>query len=143
MLELTLRRLLAAFIQSKETKEVTATPRPRPHRQPYLSFLCFDVEATCEAGTNFDYPNEIIVRQLEKSSWSWTNAQEFPVVLLQWTEDDSETSASRSDGPDTSPLRTRRLTIIDTFHTFVRPTWRPQLSEFCTSLTGIQQVISW
>jgi 3'-5' exoribonuclease 1 len=29
--------------------------------QPYKSFLCFDVEATCEAGRTFEYPNEIIV----------------------------------------------------------------------------------
>jgi hypothetical protein len=29
--------------------------------QPYQSFLCFDVEATCSGGKDFDYPNEIIV----------------------------------------------------------------------------------
>lgn len=33
----------------------------RPPRQPYLSYLCFDVEGTCEGGKGFDYPNEIIV----------------------------------------------------------------------------------
>lgn len=33
-----------------------------------------------------------------------------------------------------------RLEIVDTFRSFVRPSWRPQLSTFCTALTGITQV---
>lgn len=53
-------------------------------------------------------------------------------MLLQWAEDDSE-----------SGERTRRLVTVDTFHSYVRPTWRPKLSEFCTNLTGIQQVSFW
>lgn len=32
----------------------------RPH-QPYAAFLVLDVEATCFQGTDFNYPNEIIV----------------------------------------------------------------------------------
>lgn len=30
-------------------------------KQPVRSFLCFDVEATCREGREFDFPNEIIV----------------------------------------------------------------------------------
>lgn len=30
-------------------------------KQPYEAFLLLDVEGTCELGTNFNYPNEIIV----------------------------------------------------------------------------------
>ena len=30
-------------------------------KQPIRSFLCFDVEATCREGREWDYPNEIIV----------------------------------------------------------------------------------
>ncbi|CEH19496.1 Predicted exonuclease [Ceraceosorus bombacis] len=31
------------------------------------------------------------------------------------------------------------LVVVDTFHTFVRPTWRPRLTRFCRELTGIDQ----
>ncbi|WWC92713.1 uncharacterized protein L201_007672 [Kwoniella dendrophila CBS 6074] len=79
-------------------------------KQPYKSFLCFDVEATCRPGKEFDWPNEII---------------EFPVVLLQWTEPD-ETGK-------------RRLHKVDQFRSYVRPTWSPILTDFCKDLTGITQ----
>jgi 3'-5' exoribonuclease 1 len=32
-----------------------------PYLQPYDAFLVLDVEATCLQGTDFNYPNEIIV----------------------------------------------------------------------------------
>lgn len=56
--------------------------------------------------------------------------QEFPVVLLHWVADD-ETSET--------PGR-KRLQTKATFQRYVKPTWQPKLSEFCTTLTGIQQV---
>jgi hypothetical protein len=31
-------------------------------KQPFEVFLVLDVEGTCDLGTDFDYPNEIIVR---------------------------------------------------------------------------------
>jgi len=31
-------------------------------KQPYEAFLVLDVEATCHEGSDFDWPNEIIVR---------------------------------------------------------------------------------
>ena len=31
-------------------------------KQPYEVFLILDIEGTCDLGTNFNYPNEIIVR---------------------------------------------------------------------------------
>jgi 3'-5' exoribonuclease 1 len=46
------------------------TPPRRPQslqlriQQPYDAFLILDVEATCFQGTDFDYPNEIIVRSV-------------------------------------------------------------------------------
>ncbi|KAH9854042.1 ribonuclease H-like domain-containing protein [Lenzites betulinus] len=79
-------------------------------KQPYDAFLVLDVEATCVAGAGFDYPNEII---------------EWPVCLLRWK--------------DKVKGKARQLEVVDEFRSFVRPTWRPQLSEFCTSLTGITQ----
>jgi 3'-5' exoribonuclease 1 len=76
------------------------------------------VEATCEkiegpyTRLAFSYPNEII---------------EFPVVLLKWQRMDEE-------GTEWA------LVQVDEFHSFVRPTWNPRLSSFCSELTGISQV---
>lgn len=50
-------------------------------------------------------------------------AQEWPVCLLGWRD--------KTNGI---------LDIVSEFRTFVKPTWRPGLSEFCTRLTGITQV---
>ncbi|KAF8874627.1 ribonuclease H-like domain-containing protein [Gymnopilus junonius] len=84
-----------------------------PHRakQPYDVFLVLDIEGTCKAGTDFNYPNEII---------------ECPVVVLQWTDKDESGTATK-------------LEVVDEFRTFVRPTWRPTLSDFCMELTAITQ----
>ncbi|WVR08125.1 hypothetical protein IAU60_005171 [Kwoniella sp. DSM 27419] len=79
-------------------------------KQRYTSFLCFDVEATCRPGKEFDWPNEII---------------EFPVVLLRWTDLDASGK--------------RKLERIDHFRSYVRPTWSPILTNFCKDLTGITQ----
>ncbi|KAA1471259.1 hypothetical protein DENSPDRAFT_775988 [Dentipellis sp. KUC8613] len=80
-------------------------------QQPYDAFLVLDVEATCLQGTDFQWPNEII---------------EWPVCLLKWTDKQQSGAASR-------------LQIVDEFRSFVKPTWRPRLSQFCTDLTGITQ----
>ncbi|KAH9946291.1 ribonuclease H-like domain-containing protein [Epithele typhae] len=80
-------------------------------KQPYDAFLVLDVEATCIQGAGFDYPNEII---------------EWPVCLLRWTD-------------KTNKGKARTLEVVDEFRSFVRPTWRPQLSSFCHALTGITQ----
>ncbi|KZO95251.1 hypothetical protein CALVIDRAFT_483258 [Calocera viscosa TUFC12733] len=80
-------------------------------RQPFDAYLVLDVEATCEEGGGFDWPNEII---------------EWPVVLMKWSEMDTSGRLST-------------LTPVAEFRSFVRPTWAPLLSPFCTSLTGITQ----
>ncbi|KAG8900435.1 hypothetical protein FRB99_006045 [Tulasnella sp. 403] len=81
-------------------------------RQSYDAFLVLDVEATCAPGSTFDYPNEII---------------EWPVVLMRWVDKDEVTG------------RAAELVVVDEFRSYVRPTWRPKLTDFCTSLTGITQ----
>lgn len=48
---------------------------------------------------------------------------EFPVVVLHW-----------------NPVA-REYEETGRFHRFVRPLWRPQLSTFCKSLTGIDQSV--
>ncbi|KAI0083989.1 ribonuclease H-like domain-containing protein [Irpex rosettiformis] len=80
-------------------------------KQPYDAYLVLDVEATCMPGTDFNYANEII---------------EWPVCLLRWKYKDEKGKASR-------------LEVVDEFRSFVKPSWRPQLSSFCTTLTGITQ----
>ncbi|KAJ3535068.1 hypothetical protein NMY22_g6655 [Coprinellus aureogranulatus] len=80
-------------------------------KQTIDAFLVLDVEATCQQGTDFNYTNEII---------------EFPVCLMKWKDKGEDALASQ-------------LEIVDEFRTFVRPTWRPTLTEFCTELTGISQ----
>jgi 3'-5' exoribonuclease 1 len=76
-------------------------------KQPFEVFLVLDIEGTCDLGTDFNYPNEII---------------ELPVCMLRWKDrtDDSRASA---------------LELVEEFRTFVRPTWKPTLSSFCTQLT--------
>ena len=70
------------------------------------------------------YPNEIIASVSDRISFlSLTASQEWPVCLLGWRD--------KTNGI---------LDVISEFRSFVRPTWRPELSEFCTRLTGITQV---
>lgn len=60
---------------------------------------------------------------VESGSFDYPNEIiEWPVCLLRWSEDTE-----------------RRLEIVDEFRSFVRPSWRPQISAFCTSLTSITQ----
>ncbi|KAH9951390.1 ribonuclease H-like domain-containing protein [Amylocystis lapponica] len=83
-------------------------------KQAYDAFLVLDVEGTCvdsDGLRGFNYPNEII---------------EWPVLLLRWRDKDRSGIA-------------RELEVVDEFRSFVKPTWRPQLSQFCTNLTGITQ----
>ncbi|CCM02888.1 uncharacterized protein FIBRA_05002 [Fibroporia radiculosa] len=81
-------------------------------KQPYDAFLVLDVEGTCvEGSSSFDYPNEII---------------EWPVCLLRWKDKSPDGIA-------------KELVVVAEFRSFVRPTWRPLLSQFCTNLTGITQ----
>lgn len=49
------------------------------------------------------------------------------MLLLRWRNKDKEG-------------RAKELVQVDEFRSFVKPSWRPELSAFCTSLTGITQV---
>ncbi|KAF9955702.1 hypothetical protein BGZ72_003496 [Mortierella alpina] len=87
----------------EQTVDMSEPPRKTLHMNSrYDYYLCFDVEATCEKGFSFEFPNEVI---------------EFPVVLL--------------DGST--------FEVVDEFHSYVKPTNRPILSDFCIELTGISQ----
>jgi hypothetical protein len=52
---------VSAISHVEKTQEVHGPTRKKWGKQPYRSFLCFDVEATCSGGKDFHYPNEIIV----------------------------------------------------------------------------------
>lgn len=150
--------------EAKEAKE--GISEKKRGKQPCRAFLCFDVEATCRGGKEFNWPNEIIVSYLVSvhvmiGRKKKLILQEFPVVLLRWSEDVHPPSNMEGDnedvhspanmegdneaGPSTSESRKGRegrLIIVDTFHTYVKPVWSPQLSDFCVKFTGITQV-SW
>ena len=84
---------------------------------PFRYFICIDFEATCDG--------EIVIRDGKKSFRSsrtkgqyWQNEiLSFPVVIVD--------------------LKTR--TVCDEFHTFIRPTINPILTDYCKQLTGISQ----
>ena len=50
--------------QKLESTKITPSPNPFKGRikQPFEVFLVLDIEGTCDLGTDFNYPNEIIVR---------------------------------------------------------------------------------
>jgi hypothetical protein len=117
-----------------------------------------------------DWPNEVIVCPKESTCdivhltptyCYWVTMQEFPVILVQWEtpapiNSAAEDLSTRESPPSPDSVSTnstveRKITppqaeplpslkIVDQFHSYVRPTWRPDLSTFCTSLTGITQV---
>ncbi|KAG1756283.1 ribonuclease H-like domain-containing protein [Suillus paluster] len=98
--------------QDQEDLNVTISQKQDARvKQPYEAFLVLDVEATCQEGAGFEWPNEII---------------EWPVCLMRWKDKSNLGKACQ-------------LEIVDEFRSFVKPTWRPQLSQFCTELTGITQ----
>ncbi|QRW15279.1 3'-5' exonuclease [Ceratobasidium sp. AG-Ba] len=116
----TMQRVVAFLLSATPTdpEPVVDTPPPVQEtvippgiKQPLDYLLAFDVEATCVQGTDFNWPNEII---------------EWPVVLLKWSDKDTEG-------------RARTLEVVDEFRSYVKPVWRPKLSDFCTALTGISQ----
>lgn len=95
------------------------------------------------------FPNEII---------------EWPVVLLRWARkrsDEVEAEAAgevhdggepvveavEADEGEEGELAAEEaregewmLEVVDEYHSFVKPTWKPKLSAFCTELTAIEQV---
>jgi 3'-5' exoribonuclease 1 len=78
------RRLLKAFYKTEEPdeesmarsaeerrvrEEAVFEDRQESAQETWKSFLCFDVEATCRGGREYDWPNEVIVGYLPFSSY--------------------------------------------------------------------------
>lgn len=57
------------------------------------------------------------------------------MILCRWKES-WDGKPMTGDGS----MKGSRLEQLDTFHTYVRPTWKPILTDFCSTLTGITQV---
>ena len=75
------------------------------------------------------------------------------MILLQWRRKiDPQVESTRSlaqnelrqegdnEEGDEEDQDEWELYQVDEFHSFVKPNWNPQLSSFCTELTGITQV---
>ncbi|EGG12832.1 uncharacterized protein MELLADRAFT_114944 [Melampsora larici-populina 98AG31] len=95
----------------------------KPRGQEFHSFLCLDVESTCINSNqrHLDNPHNLNEYQL---AWMYPNEIiEWPVILMQWRH-----CSGRWE-----------LYEVDRYRSFVKPTWRPEISEFCTQLTGITQ----
>lgn len=71
-----IRRLLKAFYKSEDPEaespeqsaedmklreEEVYQERLESAQETWKSFLCFDVEATCRGGREYDWPNEVVV----------------------------------------------------------------------------------
>ncbi|KAL8284280.1 hypothetical protein RQP46_005029 [Phenoliferia psychrophenolica] len=130
-----LARRLRLHSQNAARPESPPPPETRPPGQDFDAFLVIDVEATCErieglhSKLAFSYPNEII---------------EWPVVLLTWTKKVTAPVLDTAGDPtgahaDVVDDDEWELTVKDEYHSFVKPSWSPQLSPFCTELTGITQ----
>ncbi|EPQ31864.1 uncharacterized protein PFL1_00063 [Pseudozyma flocculosa PF-1] len=123
-----LRKARASASPQHDRAEPHADRAPR-WTPEHDSFLVLDVEATCEVTRRYGYddrgppvgsPGAYYSAKI--TNYDYPNEIiEFPVVLLQWNE-------------DRTALETK-----DTFQSYVRPVWRPKLSQFCKDLTGITQ----
>lgn len=57
-------KLVISSPQPRVTPAKPPSPtKPKP-KQPFHAFLVLDVEGTCQLGSDFDYPNEIIVSSI-------------------------------------------------------------------------------
>ena len=124
-----LKRGRAIFGNRTQAANQQTPSEPIEWQPEYDSFLVLDVEATCERNRKYGFdsagpppnsPGAFFSAKI--TNYDYPNEIiEFPVVLLQWSKDGQQ------------------LEIRDTFQSYVRPTWRPNLSQFCRELTGITQ----
>lgn len=107
------------------------------HRHSCTTCTCALVQLSVQAGVSralwdsahraeYSLASEFYHRGVEAYSHNLCT-QEWPVCLLRWRDKNARGKA-------------RVLEVVDEFRSFVRPTWRPQLTSFCTTLTGITQV---
>ena len=142
--------------------KAVAKPLPtRPEGQDFDSYLLLDFEATCQRwepkhGEFFGFPNEIIefpvvlLRWQRKFEGNARSASPASSSESLGTTDSDSSSAfaphpitkhdSGTAVSDQEDDYTWELAPVAEFRRFVRPTWRPRLTNFCKELTGISQV---
>lgn len=82
----------------------------------------------------------------EEGAGTGNDARQDDPFAADSSNGNAEAGPSRVSGDETSSPSTavkprrRRLKIVDTFHSYVRPVWSKELSEFCVKFTGITQV---
>ncbi|EST06598.1 Exonuclease, RNase T/DNA polymerase III [Kalmanozyma brasiliensis GHG001] len=117
-LRLRLKKAIRNASDSPPTGVVESRDENASWEPEFDTFLVLDVEATCESTRK--YRN--LQHGYETGSFQYPNEIiEFPVVLLRWNAE------------------TQQLDTTGTFHSFVRPTFRPHLTRFCRDLTGVTQ----
>lgn len=140
----------------------------RPEGQDFDSYLVLDFEATCQRwepkrGEFFGFPNEIIEFPVVLLRWrrmatvkdqtvsapplsstdslhASSSDASSTEIHLHITKHDSGRAVSDNDDNDALANDAWELVPTAEFRRFVRPTWRPKLTEFCKELTGIAQV---
>ncbi|GAA94850.1 uncharacterized protein L969DRAFT_67429 [Mixia osmundae IAM 14324] len=109
---------LAARDERRKNKIMEPMPGvTRPECVDYDAYLVCDVEATCEDGAGYTFPNEII---------------ELPITMLRWRKCEPRRTLKKI-------LNEWELYVHAEFHTYVQPTWNKTLSKYCEDLTGISQ----
>jgi len=153
-----------ATVQAARQKQTPSnSKRQRPEGQEFDSYLVVDFEATCQRyepkhGQFFGYPNEIIEFPVVLLQWRRKKVVKRSTTQNSDTSDaDSSVSSDSTTSDETSSNSEDEalidlddenkpavsghweLTPVDEFRRFVRPTWRPSLTQFCTELTAITQ----
>ncbi|KAE9406420.1 hypothetical protein BT96DRAFT_1014920 [Gymnopus androsaceus JB14] len=110
-------------------KVASSTRRQSVDKDPDAVEQTKQRESHSDSTTNLKQPYDaFLVLDVEAtckqgSSFDYPNEIiEFPVCLMKWNDE------KRSE-----------LVIVDEFRSFVKPSWRPTITEFCEHLTGITQ----
>ena len=162
------KRLKAAEKRQQQANQFSEIEEPlptRPDGQDFDSYLVVDFEATCQRwepkhGEFFGFPNEIIEFPVLMLRWQRkTSTASTPTVSASPTSSSASLDTTESEASSTisRPIKkhdsgtavseqaqeddyTWELVPVAEFRRFVRPTWRPRLTNFCKELTGISQV---
>ena len=100
-----------------------------------------DFEATCDNDGGFQ-PQEIIEVNLTYQLFSkYVTSELVPRLLDKRNNTRNSRRGTNNSSPPPPPPHPNHFTHSDAvqFHSFCRPAVHPQLTEFCTGLTGISQ----
>jgi len=110
----------------------TAATVGKPRPQPFDYYVVLDFEATCDDKTRIK-PQEII------GMWGLLLAVLSRLLFCSCLQTKRCVLFDTTEFPSVL-LNAQTLEVEDEIQIYVRPTHHPQLSAFCTELTGITQV---